>query len=202
MSFAAGRFAFPTVFSLAESCTGVDAVRTKRAGSRELSFVLLTLGLERREEIERLLAPLRFGCPAGAVLGPVTGPASLPAKPFLHIDQHGPLGVQRSPTPAIDGWSEEDLQGSAVALASLFTFMQKEQQLEGWEVVPEHCAAAQLPYCNLQHRVQQFTCNTDWIAAIIPLCLEHEIGGTVQEFSLMISGFPLLCVGPCTRVLL
>lgn len=35
-----------------------------------------------------------------------------------------------------DRW--EDLQGSAVALASLFTFMQKEQQLEGWGVVPEH----------------------------------------------------------------
>ena len=41
----------------------------------------------------------------------------------------------------------EDLQGSAVALASLFTFMQKEQQLEGWEVVPEHWAAGRLSDC-------------------------------------------------------
>lgn len=68
-----------------------------------------------------------------------------------------------------DPW--EDLQGSAVAQASLFTFMQKEQQLEGWEVVPEHWASARLPRLHLPHRDQQFTCKTDWIAAIIPHCL-------------------------------
>lgn len=50
-----------------------------------------------------------------------------------------------------DPW--EDLQGSAVALASLFTFMQKEQQLEGWGVVPEHWAAGHLPHCIYHHIV-------------------------------------------------
>lgn len=43
----------------------------------------------------------------------------------------------------------EDSQGSAVALASLFTFMQKEQQLEGWEWYLNNCAAARLPRLHL-----------------------------------------------------
>lgn len=64
--------------------------------------------------------------------------------------------------------------------------------MEGWEVVPEHWAAAHLPQLHPPHRDQQFTCNTDWIAAIIPHCPEHEIAGTGQEFMLMISGFSLL----------
>lgn len=94
-------------------------------------------------------------------------------------------------------------QGSAVALASLFTFTQKEQQLEGWERYLNNCAAACLarqPGCIYQHRDLQSTCNTDWIAAIIPHRLEHEIAGTAQEFALMIFSFSLLCVWSCTRV--
>lgn len=140
--------------SLAVSRTGVDVGQTKRAGSRELSFVLV--------------CPLAWNVEKKLIFGTV---------PFWVVQRHSAWtshGAQlarlspvrlctlvstghfefQAPMPAVGrcDWLDwirpmEGLQGSAVALASLFTFMQKEQQLEGWEVVPEHWAAGRLSDC-------------------------------------------------------
>jgi hypothetical protein len=59
---------------------------------------------------------------------------------------------------------------------------QLEQQLEGWGVVPEHCAAAQLPQLHPPHRDQQFTCNTDWVTAILLIVLNMRLGALFKSF--------------------